>query len=338
MAKPGGGTVIIKKIKKGGHDGHHGGAWKVAYADFVTAMMAFFLLLWLLNVTTDVQKQGIADYFEPSVATTRTTSGAGAMLGGQVIGRPGSMTVSAAAPALANPVASMRQPDDGDEGSKSGNPGQSIEINEETLDKNLAAREEQQFALAEFQLKKAMENVPELHELADNLLVDRTPEGLRIQLVDQDKRSMFPRASAEMYEPAKKLLAVVAQIVAKLPNKISVSGHTDSTPYSKGRGYTNWELSTDRANASRRELLNAGLDPARIARVVGLADTDPLVPQDPASAQNRRISIVLMREAPLTEALVPPPPKKVATDPTTPPKKAELAPAVPGAPRKLARE
>jgi chemotaxis protein MotB len=111
MAKPGGGTIIIKKIKKGGHHAHHGGAWKVAYADFVTAMMAFFLLLWLLNVTTDVQKKGIADYFEPSVATLETVSGAGAMLGGQVIGKPGSMTVSAAAPALANPVASMRQPD-----------------------------------------------------------------------------------------------------------------------------------------------------------------------------------------------------------------------------------
>jgi chemotaxis protein MotB len=338
MAKPGGGTIIIKRIKKSAHAGHHGGAWKVAYADFVTAMMAFFLLLWLLSVTTDVQKKGIADYFEPSVATTRTASGAGGMLGGQVIGRPGSMTVSAAAPALADPVASTRQPDDGDEGDKSGNPGESIEITDEALEKNLAAREEQQFALAEFQLKKAMENVPELRELADNLLVDRTPEGLRIQLVDQDKRSMFPRASAEMYEPARKLMGVVAQIVAKLPNKVSVTGHTDATPYSKGRGYGNWELSTDRANASRRELLNAGLDESRVAKVVGMADKDPLVPEDPMSAQNRRISIVLVREAPLAEPLIPPDPKKVATDPAVPPKKAELAPAASGTPRKLARE
>lgn len=116
MAKPGGGTIIIKKIKKRGHDAHHGGAWKVAYADFVTAMMAFFLLLWLVNVTTEVQKKGIADYFAPTVATISATSGAGGMLGGQVIGKPGSMTVSAAAPALADPVTSMRQPNEGDEG------------------------------------------------------------------------------------------------------------------------------------------------------------------------------------------------------------------------------
>jgi chemotaxis protein MotB len=350
MAKPGGGTIIIKKIKKGGHDGHHGGAWKVAYADFVTAMMAFFLLLWLLSVTTDVQKKGIADYFEPSVATTRTTSGAGGMLGGQVIGTPGSMTVSAAAPALADPVAAMRQPDEGEEGEKSGNPGESIELDDEELEKNLAAREEQQFAMAEFQLKKAMENVPELRELAENLLVDRTPEGLRIQLVDQDKRSMFPRASAEMYEPARKLMGVVAQIVAKLPNKISVTGHTDGTPYSKGRGYGNWELSTDRANASRRELLNAGLDESRVAKVVGMADKDPLVPEDPMSAQNRRISIVLVREAPLAAPLIPPDPKKLATEPAAtaaPPAPKAALPEAPsgtrttpaiGPPRKLARQ
>src|SRR6185312_5290449 len=137
MAKPSQIPVIIKKVKGHGAHPHHGGAWKVAYADFVTAMMAFFLLLWLLSVTTDVQKKGIADYFEPSVATLETVSGAGAMLGGQ---------------AIAKPVASMRQPDEGDEGAKSGNPGQSIEINDETLEKSLADREEQQFALAEFQL------------------------------------------------------------------------------------------------------------------------------------------------------------------------------------------
>jgi chemotaxis protein MotB len=312
MAKAGGGTIIVKKIKKGGHDAHHAGAWKVAYADFVTAMMAFFLLLWLLNVTTEEQKKGIADYFEPSVATLRTASGAGGLLGGAVIGTPGSMTVSAAAPALANPVASMRQPDEGEDGDKSGNPGSSQEITEDALDKNLAEREEQQFAMAEFQLRQAMENVPELRELADNLLVDRSPEGLRIQLVDQDKRSMFPRGSAEMHDAAKKLMGVVAQIVAKLPNKISVTGHTDSTAYSGNRGYGNWELSVDRANASRRELLNAGLHEMRIAKVVGMADKDPLVPADPASAQNRRISIVLVREAPLAAPDAPTPPKKLA--------------------------
>src|SRR5690606_22728025 len=168
---------------------------------------------------------------------------------------------------------------------------------------------------------------------ADNLLVDRTPDGLRIQLVDQDKRSMFPRASAEMYEPARKLMGVVAQIVARLPNKISVTGHTDATPYSKGSGYGNWELSTDRANASRRELLNAGLDESRIARVVGMADREPLVPEDPTSPQNRRISIVLIREAPI-EPPVPPAAEKSAPEP---PQKAEATPPALEPPRKLAQ-
>src|SRR3954452_15039343 len=123
MARPGNGTIIIKKIKKGGHGGHHGGSWKVAYADFVTAMMAFFLLLWLLNVTTDVQKRGIADYFDPAIALKSAQSGADGLLGGKVIGAPGSMTANATAPSLSMPMPAMRQPDDGDEGNEDGAPG-----------------------------------------------------------------------------------------------------------------------------------------------------------------------------------------------------------------------
>src|SRR3954453_17706474 len=118
MARPGNGTIIIKKIKKGGHGGHHGGSWKVAYADFVTAMMAFFLLLWLLNVTTDVQKRGIADYFDPAIAMKQNSSGSGGILGGRVIGSPGAMTIDSASPSLALPIPSMRQPDEGDDGSE----------------------------------------------------------------------------------------------------------------------------------------------------------------------------------------------------------------------------
>src|SRR2546428_456981 len=203
MARQGNGTIIIKKVKKGGHGGHHGGAWKVAYADFVTAMMAFFLLLWLLNVTTDVQKRGIADYFQPTLAA-----------------------------------------------------------------KSAAEREERQFAAAEFALRQAMQDIPDLKSLAENLVVDRTPEGLRIQIVDQDKTSMFALGSSEMSEPAKKLMALVTQVVQRLPNKLSVSGHTDGTPFSRTGNYGNWELSADRANASRRALVGAGLPVERIAKVV----------------------------------------------------------------------
>jgi chemotaxis protein MotB len=187
-------------------------------------------------------------------------------------------------------------------------------------------------------LREALQKVPALKALEDRIEITVTAEGLRIELLENEKNSFFAVGSAQLLPETVELLGVIAKELSPLGNKIALEGHTDSRAYGSRNGYTNWELSTDRANASRRELLNAGLDPARIARVVGLADTDPLVPQDPTSAQNRRISIVLMREAPLAEALVPPPPKKVATDPATPPKKAELAPTAPGVPRKLARE
>jgi chemotaxis protein MotB len=161
----------------------------------------------------------------------------------------------------------------------------------------LAEREERQFAAAEYDLRQAIQDLPELSELAESLIVDRTPEGLRIQLVDQDRTSMFPLGSSEMRDPARKLMALVAQIVRRLPNKISVTGHTDATPYAGTRHYSNWELSTDRANASRRQLVESGLSLERIARVIGVADREPLIAAQPGSPRNRRISIVLLREA-----------------------------------------
>jgi chemotaxis protein MotB len=301
MARNAPGTIIIKRIKKGGHAAHHGGAWKVAYADFVTAMMAFFLLLWLLNVTTDVQKRGIADYFDPSISWQSSVSGANGVLGGRTVGPPGSMIQAHSAPTLTMPMPSMRESDDdGDEAdaTSASNPTSARdEQSDKEFERRAAAREEKQFAAAEFALRQAIQDVPELRELADSLIVDRTQEGLRVQIVDQDKVSMFPLGTAEMHPEAKRLMALVAQVVQKLPNKISVTGHTDSTPFAKGGSYGNWELSTDRANASRRELLQAGLAPERIAKVVGRADQEPLVADDPASPRNRRISVVLLREA-----------------------------------------
>lgn len=299
--------IIVKKVKKGGHAGHHGGAWKVAYADFVTAMMAFFLLLWLLNVTTDIQKRGIADYFEPTISS-KSQSGAGGVLGGLTIGQPGAQQMSASAPALALNRPALRQPNDGDDGDEGGTPGQNDtaengdqkqqgQLSEAQREERMAEREEKRFAAAEFTLHQAVEQLPELKGLADNLIVDRTPEGLRIQLVDQDKSPMFASGSAELVDPAKKLIAVVTQVVQRLPNKLSISGHTDATPYPGGRKYTNWELSADRANASRREFIADGLGPARIERVVGLAEHDPLVADDPLSPRNRRISVILLRDA-----------------------------------------
>jgi chemotaxis protein MotB len=318
-AKKGAIPVIIKKIKGGGHAGHHGGAWKVAYADFVTAMMSFFLLLWLLNVTTDVQKRGIADYFEPTISS-KSQSGAGGVMGGQTIGQPGSQTEATSQPSLQIAQMAMRQPAEGDEGDEGGSTGQDKQtvddadasaagsaktppkqptdkpLSEEELQKQLAAREEKRFEAAEKALRAAVQDVPELAKLADNLLIDRTPEGLRIQIVDQDRQPMFPIGSAELLDPARKLMALVSQAIKKLPNKVSISGHTDSTPYALGK-YSNWELSADRANASRREFVADGVPEDRITRVVGQADREPLFPDDPASPRNRRISIVILREA-----------------------------------------
>jgi chemotaxis protein MotB len=329
MAKSSNIPIIVKKIKgKGGH-GHHGGAWKVAYADFVTAMMAFFLLLWLLNVTTDIQKRGIADYFEPTIAS-KSQSGAGGVMGGQTMGRPGAQSLPTSLPSLALNQPALRQPDEGDDGDEGGTParpdkGDSAALapeptkpgtqdkpaepqGESDRERQLTERETKRFAAAEYSLRQALEQLPELKGLADNLMIDVTPEGLRIQLVDQDKQPMFALGSAELLEPAKKLVSVITQVVYRLPNKVTVTGHTDSLPYQFGRRYSNWELSADRANSSRREFIGDGLPEERFARVAGVAERDPLLPDQPTSARNRRVAIVLLRDAkppPVTQAALP---------------------------------
>jgi chemotaxis protein MotB len=170
------------------------------------------------------------------------------------------------------------------------------------------ARETKRFAAAEYSLRQALEQLPELKGLADNLMIDVTPEGLRIQLVDQDKQPMFALGSAELLDPAKKLVSLITQVVQRLPNKITITGHTDSLPYQFGRRYSNWELSADRANSSRREFIADGLSEERFARVAGVAERDPLLPDQPTSARNRRVAIVLLRDAkapPVTQAALP---------------------------------
>ncbi len=288
-------AIIIKKIKKGGH-GHHGGAWKVAYADFVTAMMAFFLLLWLLNVTTKEQKMGLAEYFTPA-SVSRSESGSGGVLGGKTMMEQGAKAGDRAQLAVTVTIAQpepveVEKVKDKTEAEK-----------EKEFEKKLAELEQQTFEEAREQLRQAIQEVPELADLKRNLLIDMTPEGLRIQLVDQERQSMFPSGSPQMMDRTKLLLQKVAQVVQRLPNKISISGHTDSTPFRSGDGgYGNWELSTDRANASRRALTEAGVPAARIQNVIGKADSDPLLPNDPANAANRRISIVLLRDRPQVAA------------------------------------
>jgi chemotaxis protein MotB len=285
--KEGGGNVIIvKRIKKGG-EGHHGGAWKVAYADFVTAMMAFFLLLWLLNAVTEEQLNGVADYFTPIAASTRE-SGAGGALGGQTIGEGASQsrTGSTAAVVLPPPSIGAGGDDMSDAESKS---------DQDDAERALQAKESKEFEQAATDLKRAISGIPDLSPLASSLLIDNTPEGLRIQIVDQDKVDMFAPGSANLYPRARELLAQIAQVIRKMPNKISISGHTDPSTAVDPSGYTNWELSSDRALATRRALIDGGLEDRQIDKVIGRADKDPLDPKQPRSPRNRRVSIVLLK-------------------------------------------
>ena len=292
--------IIIKKVKKGGH-GHHGGAWKVAYADFVTAMMAFFLLLWLLNATTEDQKKGLADYFSPA-SVSSTGSGSGGVLGGQTISVDGKQ-VSAGGPSEGGatlpipPAAISPEPGDGEEAESGDGDAEVVEkVVVENVNELLARREQEKFEAAEEELRDAIESVPELEALQDSLIIEQTPEGLRIQLIDQEGFPMFASGSAKANDQLIQLIALITQVVTQMPNKVAISGHTDSVPFRNADDYTNWELSSDRANAARRLLLNAGLDQGRVANVQGRSATEPLIPEDTTDPRNRRISMVLLRE------------------------------------------
>ncbi|CAN5435221.1 flagellar motor protein MotB [soil metagenome] len=286
--------IIIKKVKKVVGGGHHGGAWKVAYADFVTAMMAFFLLMWLINTTDPEQKRGIAEYFAPA-SVSQTTSGSGGILGGTSLGDDGAKS-SGSMSVLQElaPEAPANAPQDA---------GQSSNLaaaSEQALRDEIAKREAAEFQSAAESLRQAMQKMPELAELSKQMIIDQTPEGLRIQLVDQEGRSMFEQNSARPNARAQVLLRAISGVINRLPNRISITGHTSAVAGS-GRASVagDWPLSAERANASRAILQQAGVDPDRVYSVAGKAGSDPLYPDDPSLPGNRRIAIVLLREAPV---------------------------------------
>lgn len=311
-------VIIIKKIKKGGHAGHHGGAWKVAYADFVTAMMAFFLLMWLLNVTTSDQRQGLAEYFAPT-GISQSFGGSGGVMGGTSISSDyGADTSDSHAPGVDDRAsATVGEGEEGDEdvrgksekgvGKDNDGTGDGALLNDTELAEaarfgQALKKEEGNFKAAEGILRQAIHKSPALRELGKYLFIDRTPEGLRIQIVDQDKFSLFPSGSAIAYQKGRDLLRLVGKVVSKLSNDISITGHTDSQPFAMGSRRDNWGLSVDRANVSRKELEEGGVPSTRIARVVGRASRDPFIPSNPRDSRNRRISIVLLRDATLTNS------------------------------------
>ena len=273
--------IIVKKIKKSGH-APHGGAWKIAYADFVTAMMAFFLLMWLLGSTAKGELQGIAAYFSNPMQV--------ALGGGD-----GSGNSSSILPGGGNDLSKVH--------------GQVRRSDSEAERKAKASAREVKKAQAEqdtarmAELQKKIESLitanPKLAEFKSQIKIEVTPDGLQIQIVDDQNRPMFDSGSALVKPYMRDILREIGSALGNVENKISIAGHTDATPYGNGdRGYGNWELSSDRANATRRELVGAGMPDAQLARVVGLSASDLLEKTDPRSPTNRRISVtVLTREA-----------------------------------------
>jgi chemotaxis protein MotB len=379
-----GATVIIKRIEEGGH-GHHGGAWKVAYADFVTAMMAFFLLMWLLNATTEEQRRGLADFFNPTHVMSNGSSGTGQPFGGSTpndTGRMASTSGSVRIERGPRPVLlDLEEEDDSDRpaepfprrdahagdgdmrgargeagrdlagagqdldgaalrrgtagaapdrdgagreavgaaatgrefaGAATGRdimaaalpPGtdsQAARLTDRALAAELARREQAGFEATAGRLREMLRSDPALAEVARQTLVEIVPEGLRIQLLEADGVPMFAPGGALPTARARGAIRAVAQAAMQLGNPVSITGHTDATPFRAPPGgqpgRTNWDLSAERANATRRLLQEGGLPDARIAAVSGMADREPLLPAEPAAAGNRRVSVTLLRQA-----------------------------------------
>jgi len=287
--------IVIKRKIKANHP-PHGGAWKVAYADFVTAMMAFFLLLWLLNVTTEQNKQGISNYFEPDTSEEEKSSGSGQALSGLAQIAEGALKSAGSPPSVTVAIATAGSKTGGDEGKEDKKDAAALaEAEEKRLQTELES-----FAKVEAEIRQALQEIPELNDMQDSLMIDYTPEGLRIQILDQEDIPMFVTGRAVLNDHGRKMLAIVANVITKMPNPVVLTGHTDTSKSSK-RNYGNWELSGDRANTARRVMVEFGLGATKIAKVAGKADKELLFPDKPSSPLNRRISIILQKQKPLTE-------------------------------------
>ncbi|MGZ0018570.1 flagellar motor protein MotB [Nitrosomonas sp. wSCUT-2] len=266
--------IVIKRIKKVA-GGHHGGAWKIAYADFVTAMMAFFLLMWLLGSSTKSQLEGISEYFKTPLKV--------ALMGGSSIGESNSVLKGGGTDLT-------RQHGEVKKGAIKDDDAQTKKIIRERAERVKLEGLKQK-------IEEAIENNPALMKFANQLLLDITSDGLRIQIVDEQNRPMFALGRAELQPYTKTILREIGKMLNDVDNKISLSGHTDGKPFPSGdKGYSNWELSADRANASRRELVAGGMDTNKILQVIGLSSAVLFDKDDPLNPINRRISIVVMNE------------------------------------------
>ncbi|WP_312485934.1 flagellar motor protein MotB [Massilia timonae] len=269
--------IVVKRIKKVA-GGHHGGAWKIAYADFVTAMMAFFLLMWLLGSTAKGDLVGISEYFKTPLKV--------AMAGGSGSGDSSSV-IKGGGEDLTRTAGQVKRGD---------SPPEKKTYDLQAAKAALAREEGQRLQMLKARIESAIEVNPMLKKYQNQLLLDITSEGLRIQIVDEKNRPMFALAKAELQPYTKEILHIIGMVLNEVPNKIGISGHTDSTPYYSDAGYSNWELSADRANASRREMVLGGLQDDKVLRVVGLASAAHLDAKDPFNPVNRRISIIVMNK------------------------------------------
>jgi chemotaxis protein MotB len=276
--------IVVRKVKRGG-GGHHGGAWKIAYADFVTAMMAFFLLMWLLASTSKGDLQGVAQYF-------RTPMRVG-LSGGTAAGDATSI-LQGGGKDLTRKVGQI----------SIGEPSKGRQLsNLQAVEAELARQEENRLKQLKSKIEKEIDASPSLRTFKEQLKIELTPEGLRIQILDEKNRPMFDLGSAHLKDYTRVILRELAKLLNEVEQKIMLSGHTDATPYASGeRAYSNWELSADRANASRRELIAGGMDESKILRVVGLSSAVPFNREDPLDPSNRRISITVTNRK--TEALI----------------------------------
>lgn len=273
--------TIIRKKKRAAAHGHHGGAWKLAYADFVTAMMAFFLLMWLLGFSKEETKKGIAEYFENPYKAS--------LLGGDSVGERTQV--------IKGGGSDMTSKDMGQTKSQvvkttETSPNDQAKIEQE---QKIAAVDAQNLEALKEKIKSLIEAKPELHEFKDQIKLEITDEGLRILIIDNNNKPMFNRASAQAAPQTRTILRELAPVINEMPNKIGINGHTDALPYPGNQtGYTNWELSSDRANAARQELVKGGVDEEKIMRVIGLASSSPYNVRDRLDPMNRRISIIVM--------------------------------------------
>ena len=273
MSDPQKPTIVIKRVKKVA-GGHHGGAWKIAYADFVTAMMAFFLLMWLLGSVSKADREGIAEYFQTPLKV--------ALSGGDSVGDRKSLIKGGGKDLTAK---------DGQVNKGGEQKATDLKAAKAELEKREAAKLDE----LKKNIEKLIDQNPMLRQFKRQLLIDITTEGLRIQIVDEQNRPMFNLASAELQPYTKVILREIGHALNDVEHRISLSGHTDSAPYAGGaRGYGNWELSSERANASRRELIAGGMDADKMLRVVGLADAVPFDTRDKLAPSNRRISIIVL--------------------------------------------